>query len=187
MLPEVLELFAFGIAVHEPNGRLIYANRAAAAYLDDPVVVRVRSAAEKERGALAYRDDLQVCSIATGAVVVTFVANGQLPDVAASALLCEFTVTERRIAQLVTQGLTARQIATRLHISLYTVQSHFKSIFTKTHTKSQNELIARLRGPLSFVEIADFFAAAPSIRGCVHSSKYLSSPTVQNSNRGENS
>lgn len=187
MLSEILELFAFGIVVHEAGGTLICANRFAESYLHDSLVLRTVRAAKKGRGAVASREDLQVCSIATEGFVVTFLSNGQLPDVAAPALLCDLTTTEQRIAQLVTQGLTARQVATRLGVSLNTVQSHFKSIFTKTHTKSQNELIARLRGPLAFLAIADFFAVPPAIRGCAPNSKYLSSPTVQKNNRGESS
>jgi DNA-binding CsgD family transcriptional regulator len=162
VLSEVLELFAFGIALHDSGGPLVYANRAARPYLDDPLVVRTTHRARPFRGALASRDDLQVCAIASDSVVVTIITEGHTPDVAAFALLCELTPKEQRIAQLLAQGQTARQIATRLDVSLHTVQSHFKSLFAKTGTKGQNELIARLRGPLAFLAVGDFFAAFPS-------------------------
>jgi DNA-binding CsgD family transcriptional regulator len=55
-----------------------------------------------------------------------------------------FTHSERRITELVAQGLSTRQIAGRLHVTSYTVQDHLKSIFAKSGTGSRGDLIARL-------------------------------------------
>ncbi len=55
-----------------------------------------------------------------------------------------FTDTERRVTELVAQGLSTKQVAGRLHVSAFTVQDHLKSIFTKSGTGSRGELIARL-------------------------------------------
>lgn len=55
-----------------------------------------------------------------------------------------FTDGERRVTELVAQGLSTRQIAGRLHVSAYTVQDHLKSIFAKSDTGSRGDLIARL-------------------------------------------
>jgi DNA-binding CsgD family transcriptional regulator len=55
-----------------------------------------------------------------------------------------FTDSERRVTELVAQGLSTRQIAGRLHVSSYTVQDHLKSIFAKSGTGSRGDLIARL-------------------------------------------
>jgi DNA-binding CsgD family transcriptional regulator len=55
-----------------------------------------------------------------------------------------FTDTERRVTELVAQGLSTRQIADRLQVSSYTVQDHLKSIFAKSGTGSRGDLIARL-------------------------------------------
>jgi DNA-binding CsgD family transcriptional regulator len=55
-----------------------------------------------------------------------------------------FTDSERRVTELVAQGLSTRQIADRLHLSTYTIQDHLKSIFTKSGTSSRGDLIARL-------------------------------------------
>lgn len=177
MLSEVLELFAFGIAVHDSGGPLVCANRAARPHLDDPLVVRTAHRARPGRGAVASRDGLQVCAIASDSVVVTIISDRNVPDVAPFALLCELTPTEQRIAQLLAQGLTARQIATRLEVSLHTVQSHFKSLFAKTQTKGQNELIARLRGPLAFLAVGDFFAAFPADSASASETNCLPFPT----------
>lgn len=54
------------------------------------------------------------------------------------------TDSERRVTELVAQGLTTRQIAHRLHVSAYTVQDHLKSIFAKSGTGSRGDLIATL-------------------------------------------
>jgi len=55
-----------------------------------------------------------------------------------------FTDSERRVTELVAQGLSTKQIAGRLLVSSYTVQDHLKSIFTKSGTGSRGDLIARL-------------------------------------------
>ncbi len=55
-----------------------------------------------------------------------------------------FTGRERRITELVAQGLSTHEIAARLHLSAYTVQDHLKAIFTKSGTGSRGELVARL-------------------------------------------
>ena len=54
------------------------------------------------------------------------------------------TTRERRITELVAQGLPTREIGSRLHLSAYTVQDHLKSIFDKTGTGTRGELVARL-------------------------------------------
>jgi DNA-binding CsgD family transcriptional regulator len=55
-----------------------------------------------------------------------------------------FTDSERRVTELVAQGLPTRQIAGRLHVSASTVQDHLRSIFAKSGTGSRGDLVARL-------------------------------------------
>jgi DNA-binding CsgD family transcriptional regulator len=55
-----------------------------------------------------------------------------------------FTERERKITELVAQGFPTSGIATRLHLSAYTVQDHLKSIFNKSGTGSRGDLVARL-------------------------------------------
>jgi DNA-binding CsgD family transcriptional regulator len=55
-----------------------------------------------------------------------------------------FTDAERRVTELVAQGLSTQLIASRLRVSTYTVQDHLKSIFVKSGTGSRGDLVARL-------------------------------------------
>jgi DNA-binding CsgD family transcriptional regulator len=54
------------------------------------------------------------------------------------------TDSERRVTELVAQGLSTRQVARLLNVSAYTVQDHLKSIFAKSGTGSRGDLVARL-------------------------------------------
>ncbi|MDN3357534.1 LuxR family transcriptional regulator [Actinomadura sp. DC4] len=50
------------------------------------------------------------------------------------------TATEQKVALLVAQGLTNRQVATRMFISPHTIKFHLSKIFAKLHIASRTEL-----------------------------------------------
>ena len=54
------------------------------------------------------------------------------------------TNRERAVTQLVAQGLSTDAMASRLHISPWTVQDHLKAIFEKVGAGTRGELVARI-------------------------------------------
>jgi DNA-binding CsgD family transcriptional regulator len=52
------------------------------------------------------------------------------------------TDAERRVAHLVAGGLANREVAERLYLSRYTVETHLKHVFTKLGVSSRTELAA---------------------------------------------
>ena len=54
------------------------------------------------------------------------------------------TRRERRVSELVAQGLPNAAIAARLYLSTYTVQDHLKAIFEKLDVSNRGQLVARL-------------------------------------------
>jgi DNA-binding CsgD family transcriptional regulator len=59
------------------------------------------------------------------------------------------TSQETRIALLVAEGLTNREVATRLFVSPKTVEHHLSSIYRKRDVRSRTELARDLRPPVS--------------------------------------
>jgi DNA-binding CsgD family transcriptional regulator len=57
------------------------------------------------------------------------------------------TPAQSRVAALVLQGRSTRQIVNELHISSYTVQDHLRAVFEKFGIGSRRELVAALLGP----------------------------------------
>jgi DNA-binding CsgD family transcriptional regulator len=54
------------------------------------------------------------------------------------------TRQEQTLTRLVCRGLSTREVAESLHISVNTVQDHLKSIFDKTGVRSRRELVATI-------------------------------------------
>ena len=71
----------------------------------------------------------------------------ELSKIAVRAPVNGLTETERRVAALVTQGHTNRQVAAAMFVTENTVQTHLRHIFQKLSVRSRTELAARLLSP----------------------------------------
>ena len=56
---------------------------------------------------------------------------------------------ERQVTQFVLQGLSTKEIADKLFISVHTVQDHLKAIFDKVDVHSRRQLVAKLASDCS--------------------------------------
>ena len=57
----------------------------------------------------------------------------------------ELTPQERRVAMLVSDGLTNREVAARLFVSTNTVETHLRHVFQKLSVRTRTELANRFR------------------------------------------
>ncbi len=71
-------------------------------------------------------------------------ADRELAKIATPALADGLTCTERRVAALVAQGHTNREVAMAMFVTENTVQTHLRHIFQKLGVRSRTELTARL-------------------------------------------
>ena len=71
-------------------------------------------------------------------------ATGARPRRVVLTGLDSLTASERRIAELASQGLTNREIAQTLFITTRTVEGHLTSVFRKLRVDSRDELPAAL-------------------------------------------
>ena len=82
-------------------------------------------------------------------------ARGELSKIAARTPADGLTETERRIAGLVAQGQTNREVASAMFVTENTVQTHIRHIFQKLGVRSRTELAAQLvSAPASATPVA---------------------------------
>jgi DNA-binding CsgD family transcriptional regulator len=58
----------------------------------------------------------------------------------------QLTPSERRVAELAASGLSNKEIAAQLFVSVYTVEGHLKHAYAKLGTRSRSQLAVALRG-----------------------------------------
>lgn len=80
-----------------------------------------------------YRPVARVAPVGTANVVGFSPVHSSLPG--------DLSIREWEVLALLADGLTTRQIAKRLFISVYTVRNHLKSMYRKLEIHSQSELI----------------------------------------------
>jgi len=72
------------------------------------------------------------------------------------------TPTERRVADLIAQGRSNREVARAMFVTENTVQTHARHIFQKLGVRSRTELAARLLATSSSTRPASRAAAQPT-------------------------
>ena len=158
-----------GLLLLDEEDGIEMANAAAGAWLDElrgrwrRLPLAVAGVAERARAIAAGQSDVAATARVRAAsgrwirVRGSVLANGtqtrtaitleplrapELAELIAQAY--GLTGRERRVTELVAQGLPTTAIASRLHLSTYTVQDHLKSIFEKLDVSSRGQLVARL-------------------------------------------
>jgi DNA-binding CsgD family transcriptional regulator len=90
-------------------------------------------------------------------------ARRELSKIAARTAVDGLTDTERRIAALVAQGQTNREVATAMFVTENTVQTHVRHIFRKLGVRSRTELAARFSfAPAGVATVASSSQTLPS-------------------------
>jgi DNA-binding CsgD family transcriptional regulator len=89
-----------------------------------------------------------------GAAVWADKARRELSKITVRAPADGLTETERRIAALIAQGQTNREVASLMFITENTVQTHVRHIFQKLGVRSRTELAARLLSAPASTEAA---------------------------------
>jgi DNA-binding CsgD family transcriptional regulator len=144
-----------GVLLVSETGRIRATTASAQRLLEqvDPAELRTNMRALLGRVALAGPDHPVVISlplgpwrrlVLTGAqagheLTVIVEAQSQGPDLGAVEM---FTAREREVLGLVVQGLGTKRIASVLNISVWTAQSHLKSMYEKAGVNSRGELMA---------------------------------------------
>jgi DNA-binding CsgD family transcriptional regulator len=105
-----------------------------------PVVARHLS----RRGALLELHAARLRSAAPGVTAITIAPADATARSGLRLAAYDLTPAQRRVAELVLQGLSTRQIIGELSISEYTVQDHLKMVFDKVGVASRRELVAAL-------------------------------------------
>jgi DNA-binding CsgD family transcriptional regulator len=73
-------------------------------------------------------------------------ANGERVQPHRHGTRDELTSQERRIADLVSRGLSNREVASQMFLSVNTIETHLRHIFRKLGVRSRTQLAARLHG-----------------------------------------
>jgi DNA-binding NarL/FixJ family response regulator len=152
-----------GLLLLDHEDAIEMADAAATAWLDELPELVVTAVAERARAIASGRSQIAATArvqtaagrwvLVRGSVLGTGVdartavtlESARAPELA--ELLADaygLTARERRVTELVAQGLCTAAIAATLYLSSYTVQDHLKAIFEKLGVSTRGELVARM-------------------------------------------
>ncbi|MFD8542674.1 ATP-binding protein [Streptomyces sp. NPDC059649] len=108
----------------------------------DAAVGQAQTALGPERAKAAGAEGAAVPVEEIGAYLAAECPNGHGSPTGAPTAASVLTDRERAVARLVAQGLTNREIATELHLSVRTVATHIGHIRTKAGLRSRAQIVA---------------------------------------------
>jgi DNA-binding CsgD family transcriptional regulator len=105
-----------------------------------------RRARQKSAARISFRDALTIFET-LGACLWADKTRRELSKISMRTSGDGLTGTERRIAALIAQGHTNREVAAEMFVTENTVQTHVRHIFRKLGVRSRTELAAQLLSP----------------------------------------
>jgi len=110
--------------------------------------IRSRELLEMLRGAV--QGEAAISPLLAGRMLEEFRRLSRLEPPESSEEMVDLTLREQEVLGLVSEGLTDKEIAAELSISLYTVKSHLRNILSKLQVSSRREAarLAKSKGLL---------------------------------------
>ena len=110
--------------------------------------IRSRELLEMLRGAV--QGEAAISPLLAGRMLEEFRRLSRLEPAESSEELVDLTLREQEVLGLVSEGLSDKEIAAELSISLYTVKSHLRNILSKLQVSSRREAarLAKSKGLL---------------------------------------
>jgi DNA-binding CsgD family transcriptional regulator len=110
----------------------------------DPLELSARSRARTRSGHWLLLYGTRLAGQADGRTAV--IIQPAAPNEVAPLVALAYGLSEReaQVTRLCLRGDSTKEIAQALHVSAYTVQDHFKSIFAKTGARSRGQLVGQI-------------------------------------------
>jgi DNA-binding CsgD family transcriptional regulator len=143
----LVEMFDEPVFLVTPAGDLVHANRAATSRYPEPPAWLPRTVALTDTGDAEEPPPCRVSDIETGdgdRLYLVIPERGSSPDPGLS--LAELPPSLRRVARLLADGLSDKEIAEACGLSFATVRTYVTRIFKRMGVHNRTELAARLRG-----------------------------------------
>lgn len=151
----VVDLLPLAVWITSSDGRTIEFSNAAARELPATFRRRTGELAARSEARAFVTERRQVLVRRDGERTTFVVASCALPSAGIMRRLYNLSAAESRVAVTLGRGRTPRQVAEELGTSLHTVRTHLKNLFAKTHTHSQNELVAQICGGVATLQNGD--------------------------------
>lgn len=110
----------------------------------------------RDRQRCQARDDLERCGWLFDEVAAPgWAAQAANLATRAGHVDGDLTATEQQVAELVAEGLKNREVATRMFVSVSTIEAHLTRVYRKLDLRGRSDLVALLRGGATGLVIAE--------------------------------